>query len=208
MLRESFELLDDQDFPAALLALQRTVVRAPPEKLPELEEQCRQTRGRELAELLAETRLAVGLADDGFQVKFVTPYEAGSFASLLETRQEELLKKKYSERSIQAWTDTPKEYNELQLDTRALVADARRLAGMIGVRIRFDPRLKDDRAERRRLIKLRTTVARLVAHVTALPGYTEQAGDHDNPDPIKDMAEQLRATSQPAPAGATDTPPP
>jgi hypothetical protein len=57
---------------------------------------------------------------------------------------------------------------------------------MIGARIRFDPRLHGDQPERQRLVRLRRDLARFVAHVTSMRGYTSPTSAqaaHEPPPP-------------------------
>ena len=198
MLREAFELLDDGDLAAALRALQRTVVRSPKDRRPQLDKQCRAARGVPLADLLADVRIRDALDRNGFRVKFATPYERPALGRLLEARVDRLLAKEYHGRSIADWSGQPDAYKTLRADARQMVSDARHAAGMLGVRVRFDPRLEQDWDERQRLIRLRSALARFVAHVTALPGYTDPPEGDDVNNPAAAVARRLARGQQPA----------
>ncbi|MBU0640481.1 MAG: hypothetical protein KKB50_16585 [Planctomycetes bacterium] len=205
MVREALELISDEDFPAALRALQHAVQRASPQVLQELDEYTRQTHGLPLAELLAETRLYVAQRPRNgrlFGLTYATRYEAAALGRLLEQRVEGLLATTYHERTIAEWVPQREAYETLQPDARRMVADARLAAAMIGARLRFDPRLRPDRDERRRLTALRGELARFVAHVSALPGFTGLSSSDDASDPAVREVSRLRSTrsaaSQPA----------
>jgi hypothetical protein len=205
MLREAYELLDDNDPLAALRALQRVVLGAPPGLLAELEQECRTVRGTALDELLARTRVqAAGLAQGGraFQLRYATPYESGALGRVLAEAQETRLARTYDGRNLTEWAAAPADYTAVRADTRALVADASRAAALISARLRWDRSLKDARAERARLVDLHSALARLARHLLALPGYTEGPGG-SAADPATQAAESA-GTSQPtAEDGAT-----
>ncbi len=208
MLREAFELLDDNELAAALRAMQRAVLRAPPARQGRLDEQCRVARGVPLPDLLAETRLREALLRGGFAIKFTTEYERPALSRLMERRCGELLEKQYQGRTLAQWAERPAEYRELHNDTREMVSDARLVAGMLGARVRWDARLTHDWRERQRIIKLRDALAKFVAHVTALRGYTDPPANQDNPAAA--YARRLAAETQPAtqPAAAASQPAP
>jgi hypothetical protein len=206
MLREAYELLDDNDPLAALRALQRVVLGAPPALLVDLEHECRTVRGTALDELLARTRVqAAGLAQGGraFQLRYATPYESGALGRVLAEAQETRLSRSYDGRNLTEWAAAPADYTAVRADTRALVADASRAAAVISARLRWDGSLKDARAERARLVDLHSALARLARHLLALPGYTEGTGGDSADDPATPAAESA-STSQPtAEDGAT-----
>jgi hypothetical protein len=206
MLREGFELLDDNDPLAALRALQRVVLGAPPGLLVQIEAECRAIRGVALDELLATTRVqAAGLADGGqaFRLRYATPYEIGALGHVLAQAQESRLARRYEGRTLTEWAAALTEYTQVRADTRALVADTSRVAAVISARLRWDRSLKDARAERIRLVNLRADLARLARHLLTLPGYTENPADDGAADPAA-LAAESAATSQPAAeAGAT-----
>ena len=105
------------------------------------------------------------------------------------------------ESTVEEWLDTPRSYAEVQPDTRALVSDVARAAAVISVRLRIDPQLREVRAERARLVKLRGELAKFAAHLLALRGYTAGQGDAALPDPgdeeARRLAAELDAASQP-----------
>lgn len=214
-LRESFELLDDGDLDAALRAMQSAVVRASPAALRQLEVRTRALRGVALDELLADTRLRATLPDDAgrpgtFTLRFATPYESAALGRQLESRQTEALRRVYADRSIEEWAAHRAEYTELRPDAQRMVADARLAAAIIAARAKFDPRSKDDRAARKRLLDLRDDLTRFISAVTALPGYTAPQSALP-PDPGAETLERLKqqAASQPAsrPASRPADPP-
>jgi hypothetical protein len=214
MLREAYELVDDGDLPAALRALQRIVMHAPNEVLEQLDRHARAARGRPLDEFLAETRIRAALEPRAsthaaprssrlFDLKFATRFEAGALGRRLEQLHARLLSTAYQGRTIETWARRREEYTELRPDARRMVADARRAAAVLGVRLRFDPRLKNDRRERRRLAILRADLARFAAKVSAMPGFTSlgvDAGDEDDPTlrAAQRLAAEQAAASQPA----------
>jgi len=206
MLREGFELIDDDDPRAALRALQRAVLRAPEDVLPQLDRQCREARGTSLAELLARVRVHVaGLAQDGrsFVLRYATPYERAALSDVLARRQKDRLERRYLGRTVAEWAGDPSQYTELDAHARELVADASRAAALIRARLRFDERLKQQRKERVRLLRLRRDLTRLAAKVLALPGYTAPRDDAMAGPAQRvadELAEQMHATSQPVQA--------
>jgi len=175
MVREGFELLDDEDWLAALRALQRAVLAARPAQLAELEELARQARGAALDDLLAQTRLRVaGQADGGrtFRLSFVTPYERAALGRRLAAEQAAMLETTFDGRPLADWLTHAEEYTEVRPDARRLVAAAGRCAAVIKARLRHDPVLAGERAERQRLTELHDALTRLAARVLALRGYT------------------------------------
>lgn len=175
MLREGFELLDDGDSPSALRAIQRAVLRAPTAQLKALEELCQTARGVPLDVLLAGTRLRLASAANrgrALKLKYATPYERIALARLLIQEQDGLLARRYAGRTVAEWTAHRDDYTALAADARELVADASRAAAIIAIRLRFDHQLAADRRTRVRSIELRADLARLAAHILALPGYT------------------------------------
>lgn len=206
MLREAFELVDDDDLPAALRALRRVVDRAPDDVLERLDKQTRAARGVALDDFLAATRIRAALTGRRgrlFALKFATRFEAGALGRQLETLERRLLGTAYHGRTIEAWAAHREQYVELQPDARRMVTEARLAAGVIGARLRFDRRLKQDRQERRRLAVMRDDLARFTARVSALPGFTSLGdGMSDEDDPTLQAARRLAAeqaaASQPA----------
>jgi len=197
MFREAFELLEDEDLPAALWAMQRIVTRAPEELLSGLDQRVRSARGLPLARLMAETRLRVALArgrGGAFRLKFVTRYEAPVMGRLLEQLQGELLQKRHEDHTIAEWAAERDAYTELHAGAREMVADARLAAAMLSARLKFDPRLRKSDEHRRQLAALRDDLARFVAHVISMRGYTALGVDEDDlPEPVAREVARLMA---------------
>ncbi len=218
MLREAYELIDDGDPAAGLRALRRIVTRAPAGALSAIERRVPQDRGVSLAQLMATLRLRVALRERGgrlLNVRYVTDYEAGALGRLLERIHNTRLKRVYDGRTLAQWSRAPDDYAALAPDARQLEYDARLAAAAIGVRLRYDPRLKTDRDERRRLLDLRARLGQLAARIATLPGFTSLGVDEAAlPDAMRDFVRELAeasATSQPAassPAGRAIAPEP
>jgi len=209
MLREAFELLDEQDYDAALRALQRLVREAPEDLLPELERRARAARGAALDALLARTRLYLALnpgSGAAFSLGAVTRYETEALAVDLEREQEVRLGRVYQGRTIADWAAQRDEYTTLQPDARELVRDARLSAALIAARLKYDERLAEDRTAALRLSRLRTELMRLAAQVAELPGFTSLTARDDPSDPAWQEARRLeaegRAATQPTSAPA------
>jgi hypothetical protein len=206
MLREAYELVEDDDRPAALRALGRIVTHAPDDVLEQLDRQVRAAHGQPLDEFLADTRIRVALEGRHgrlFDLNYATPFEADALGKRLEQLHARLLGTAYHGRTIKAWAGQRDEYAELQPDARHMITDARRAAAVLGARLRFDPRLKKDRAERRRLLALRADLARFTAKVSAMPGFTSLGvNENDADDPTlreaRRLAAEQAAASQPA----------
>jgi len=195
MLREAFELLGDGEPSAALRALQMAVQDAPPEELPRLEAQCLATRGVPLDELLATLRIHVSTRvgrGRGFKLDAVTRYERVALARVLQQQTDELLGRTYQERTVADWAARRTEYQELQPDSRRLVADATRAAALISARLRFDPALQKRSKENVRLVQLNRELADLASRVMALRGYQDLNPDDGWIDPA------LLPTTRPA----------
>lgn len=217
-LRESFELLDDGDLPAALRAMQRAVVRASEEDLRRLSEKALRVRGIPLDELLADTRLRVARGPSRnrtFEVRYATPFEGEALGRRLEALTDEFLRTEFAGKSVAQWSRDPSAYGELRSDSPDLEFRARMAAGFIGARLRWDPRVRatagrptatqaasDRRAastplSRGDLIRLRDDLARLAAHVRALPGFTQpSAARYDPDDPTLREAQRLEAEQE------------
>ena len=200
MLREAFELLEDDDLPAALRAMQRIVTRAPEELLSDLDQRVRSARGLPLARLMAETRLRVALArgrGGAFRLKFVTRYEAPVMGRLLEQLQGELLQKRHEDHTVAEWAAERDAYTELHAEAREMVADARLAAAMLSARLKFDPRLRKSGEHRRQLAALRDDLARFVAQVISMRGYTALGIDEDYlPEPVAREVARLMALQE------------
>jgi hypothetical protein len=220
VLREAFELLDDGDLPAAMRAMQRAATRASPETLARLNEWVRRTRRIPLDELMAETRIRVARSSSrgkSFDIRFATPFEGPALGRRLERMTDELLKAEFGGKSVLKWARDHSEYRELRADSADLEARARTAAGVIGARLKYDPRVRpgetrssarkpgsrenaggpasapsggDSRGE---LIRLRDDLARLASHVRSLPGFTALSIRPDDPDdPTLREAERLQ----------------
>lgn len=201
MLREGLELLDDGDLGSAVRALQRAVLRAPQEVLAQLDQQCRAARGVPLDELLAASRIR--LADQegrgrSFKLKYATPYERDALARLLARERASLLARRYDGRSVAEWAANRAEYTELTPAARPLVADASRAAALIVTRLRFDRRLKQNREERVRLLRLRAELSRLAGQILALPGYTAPSEEEDSQNAAEPTSRPSAAGGPPA----------
>jgi hypothetical protein len=154
ILREAYELLDDEDLTAALRALQKLVQRAEPEILAELSAACKRDRGTDLAHLVAQLRLKQArqqAGDEPFMLRFATRYESAALGDLLQREYEQLLAERFDGRSIRGWADSPEDYERLSRDSRPLVLTARRAAGLISSRLRVDNDLRQRPQERRAL---------------------------------------------------------
>ena len=210
MLREAYELVDDGDLAAALRALRRIVADAPAEVLNDLDGRVRAARGSALDDFVAGLRIRAALDPPRgqlFELKFATRYEAGALGRQLEPLYRHLLDARYDGRTIEVWAGKRDEYAELRPDARRMVSDARLAAAMIGARVRFDPKLKIDVAERRRLVALRADLARFVAKVSRLPGFTSLDSDAaDRDDPTLAEARRLAAEQAAAEQAATSRP--
>lgn len=203
MLREAFELIDDDDRPAALRALQRVVGRAPAETLAELERFTHATRGVALEDLLAENRILVALrtrSGGTFRIDHATRYESAALARRLEAIERELVGRRYHGRTLADWAFEPHEYDRLWPDAPRMVADAEFATGVMGARLRHDPRLAQDRHARRGLVAARDRMARFAAHVASMTGFTSLRMRDDGADPTLREARRLEAiASQPSP---------
>ena len=207
MLREAYELLDDQDLPAALRALQYLVNAAPDDVLTTLDVHARQYRGVSLASLAAGTRMRVALSGGGLKpldLKTPTRYEAAALGEELAEFYEHILAGRYDSRPLSDWAADPAAYDRLRFDARRLAADARLAAAAVGARVRWDPTVQANVKARRELVELRDSLTVLVAHVHALPGFTSLGrDDFDADDPTLIAAERLAqeqaaAATQPA----------
>ena len=194
MLREAYELIDDQDAGAAVRALQYLVKQAPPNTLTELSARVRTDRGVSLAELLAETRLRHALstgARGGLRLRVVTRYEAAAMGRAAERHLEHLGRLHYHGRTVFDWADDREAYTTLQPDARPMVEDTRLAAALTGVRLKHDPRLKKARKERLRLIRQKADLARFAARVAAMRGFTAPLLDAED-DPSDPAAVEVR----------------
>lgn len=210
MLREAFELLDDEDPRAALRALQRLARRVPTEELEKIEELCRKNRGLELPELIADTRIECAervAKDRPLRIRYVTRYEAPALCARLVKRYRKQLARKFDGKSVAGWAETPGAYSSLTPSSKELVAAARNAAGLIGVQLKHDKSLWESRDERRALIELRKELSRLVAAITSIPGYSslDVKPSEENPADrkLRELAEeQAREAERAAEAAA------
>ncbi len=208
MLREAYELLDDGDRSAAVRALQRLVLRAPPQLRATLAEQCRKDRGVGLAELLAATRLQHAIATSRGRIpriRFATDYEAAPLADLLIELEQSHLTRIVDGRSIDAWSDDPGSYDTLTEQTPALVHSARFAAAMMSIRMRLDPGIAADPESRQALHHRRVRLSRFVSAVRRLPGFTALRAENADTalnDPAAEKWRELhaewRTSTQPA----------
>lgn len=206
MLREAFELADDDD-PAAALAALRRVVRAPQELMPALDRLTRSTRGVALDAWMAGLRMRLALASGKPSLKLLrtpTPFEAVALGEQLRALETQLLNHRYGARDLYAWARHHDEYQELRPDAREMVDSARLAAGLLGVRLRVDPALRDDRGTRATLVSLRSDLVRLGARVRSMPGYTSLGFAADLADPTAETARRLAEEAQRAAAAALD----
>lgn len=194
VLREAYELIDDEDLGAAVRALQFLVKRAPQITLAELNARVHTDRGVTLAELLAETRLRRAFATGPrgtLHLRVVTRYEAEAMGRAAERRLENLGSRRYHGRTVFEWADDRAAYTTLQPDARSMVDDARLAAALTGLRLKHDPRLKKTRKERLRLVRQRADLARFAAHVAAMRGFTAPLLDAED-DPSDPAAAEVR----------------
>lgn len=212
MLREAYELIDDEDPGAAVRALQYLVKRAPPRTLAELSARVHTDRGVSLAELLADTRLrhAISTGERGrLHLRVVTRYEAEAMGRAAERRLENLSRRRYHGRTVFEWADEREAYTTLQPDARRMVADARLAAALSGARLKHDPRLKKARKERLRLIRQKADLARFAARVAAMRGFTAPLLNAED-DPSDPAAAEVRRRRElrkrPPSAGPTTRP--
>jgi hypothetical protein len=209
MLREAFELIDDDDHAAALRALQRVAQEAPPELLERLDGQTRAQRGRPLAELLAQLRVEAALRTPtgrGFRIRHATAYEAEALAGRLAAMEAELLARVHGGRTLESWSWTPEEWTDVGPAARTLVVDAERGAGVVGARLRFDPRVRRDSQLRPALVEMRDRLARLAARVAGLRGFTSLDAADDPADPTLGEARRLEVAQSAAPENAESQP--
>lgn len=202
MLREAVELSADDDPLAALRALQKAVLNAPPDVLLRLEQTALELQSRSLDEWLAHTRLTAVGSGAVFRITYTTPYERPALGRLVAAELEARLNRRHAGRTVVEWAAQHEDYRTLRPDTRALVADTTRAVALIATQLRWDPALEIDRAERVRLRALRTELSRLAAHLLALPGYTEAPHpvlSQDDPAAVV-AAELAAAATQSAPA--------
>ena len=135
-----------------------------------------------------------------------TPFEARALAEQLREIEGRLLNREFGERDLFAWARHFAEYTTLRPDTRTMVESARLVAGMLGVRLRFDPALREDRAARAMTVSLRSDLVRLGAHVRSLPGYTSVGFESDAGDPTAAVARRLAEQAEIEAAAAAPDP--
>jgi hypothetical protein len=200
MVREGFELLNDENLPAAVRALQRAVSGANEGELRALEALCRRVRGEALDDLLARTRIQVAARAGhgrGFRLRNATGFERAALGRRLRAQSETLLARRHQQYTVSEWTAHVDQYKELRPDARRLVADASRAAALIAARLRYDPALADDRAERVRLSGLHVGLTRLAGHVLSMPGVLDLDPEDGWVDPAF-ADDDAAATTQPA----------
>lgn len=186
MLREAFELLGDGEPDAALRALQTAVAEADEAELEELERSAQERVGTPLGALLARTRVYVASRAEGgraFRLEAATAYERAALGRVLDEQIRILLARPHQERTVEEWAAQRAEYKELQPDARTLVANASRAAALLKARLRFDPALKERRAEVARLTQLQRDLVNLAGRVRSMDGFTELDPDDRWIDP-------------------------
>jgi len=201
MLREAFELFGDGDLAAGLRAMQRSVADASGAVLGDLDAQCRAARGIPLDEFLAKTRIYLASRAGhgrGFQLNSATKYERAALGRMLARQAEILLAREHDGRTVAEWASQLNEYDALKPDARLLVADAARAGALLAARLRFDPALKEKRAETARLTRLRADLMHLAGWVASLPGYMDLSPDDGWVDPVVPPIAGLAAASQPS----------
>ena len=202
MLREAFELLDDNDLAPALRAMQRAVTQAPAEQIESLDQLARAARHTPLAELLAQTRIMCAERDarrKAFEIKTSTPLELEVLGRLLEALQGDAMRETFAEKSLAAWAETPDTYETLQPDAPMMVERVRRAAAILQCRLRFDPRMKGTGRTRASLVRMRDQLTEFAAKVSAMRGFTSiERSDLDLRDDDPTLAEAERIMAEEA----------
>lgn len=208
MLRESFELLDDNDPAAALRAMQRAVTQAPAEQIESLDQLARAERHTPLAELLAQTRVTCAERDGrrkAFEIKNATPLELDVLGRLLEALQGDALRETFAGQTLAAWSETPESYVTLQPDAPPMVERVRRAAAIVQCRLRFDPRAKTAGRPRAALVRMRDQLTELAAKVSAMRGFTSiERSDLETMEDDPTLAEAERILAEEARRAAED----
>lgn len=187
MLREAFELIDDQDFAAARRALQRAVVRAPKQVLPALDLQTQATRGVSLPALLAYTRIRAALVEGegrSLRFRYATPYERQELSNIADQLANRLLDHPFDGRPLRAWLQSEDNYDQLRPHTRHMVAAGRVAAGLLSIRLKYDEQLREVPTQRNALRDLRTKLSGFLVRVSDVPGFTPVPLDGTEFDPI------------------------
>lgn len=196
MLREGFELLDDNDLAPALRAMQRAVMQAPPEQIDALDQLSRSVRHTPLAELLAQTRVQCAERDTrrkAFEIRNATPFELDVLGRLLEALQGDAMRETFAGRTLAAWAEGPDSYQALQPDAPIMVERVCRAAAILQCRLRFDPRLKTPGKARAALVRMRDQLSEFAAKVSAMRGFTSvERGDREMPEDDPTLAEAER----------------
>lgn len=197
MLREAFELLADEDYPAALRAMHQAVQGANATQAAALERLCEAHYRRPLLDVLAAARVYVATRFDrgrGFRLQQVTPQERPILSTLLAQQAHDLLGRARGGRTMGAWAQDPNAYTELTSDARALVSDAARAAALVTARLEYDATLERD--QRIDVLKLRDNLARLAAHVYEMEGFTGLPPDLSWSDPADTLLELFKPASR------------
>lgn len=209
-LREAFELVDRGELRPALRILSRLARISDRAILDRLNHDCATARGRPLDVFIAEIRVRSATANtrDGV-IRFggVTAYESLALGRLLETHIRELLQKTYEGRTLLDWTIRQSEYTRATTESPALVRDARIASAMLSARVKYDPRLREDREARVTATAQRDELARLAAWISALRGFgtdavaTPSAADFGPPYEVKPGdGRELYSDDDPPPA--------
>ncbi len=204
MMREGFELLDDQDEEAALRAFQRLAQRAPESLLKRLDALCQSLRGVALPRLMAQLRMKQAQRDDDtgkIDLGFATRYEAAELGQLLEARYEEILDQVHEGRSLRSWAAKPDEFPAKSREAGAAVRGARAAIGLISARLRQDRALSDDREKRAKLISIRDQLGRFATQVGGA------AGGRTTVDEIRELTDGPRKKGDAAEAPDTESEP-
>lgn len=171
----AFEALRRDDVARALRDFQRIALRGPREARALVEDRLKLERDADLAGTLAELRVRAALVHGrgrSLRIDFATELEKPALARLLEHRADELLNQRFGGHALRDWAHDPGAYERLTPDAQAMVAAARVAGGLLHARLRFDPRFRDDRAERLRLRRLADALARFAATVARMTGFT------------------------------------
>ena len=213
MLREAWELLDEEDHEAALAALQRAVTHAGDGKLlDELNQDALAARATPLDELLAELRVRSATRPRNgslFHLPFATRYEAAALGRRLEALADELRARPYQGRSLGEWVAEPLAYESLTPDAPLMVRDVRLAAAAISARLRHDPRVRATDRQRAQLVAEHDRLTALAAKIRALPGYTAlpMPGALEDDDPTEAVSARLAARAAEEAAASQPTKP-
>lgn len=194
MLREAFELVDDHDLTAALLALQLVVREAPADVLAQLDRETQAERHKGLADFLADVRIRRAIeqeSDKLFDLRSPTRYESAALSGRLQAMIAEAMATIIDGRPLAEWIERPEEYERVGKQAREIVHEARLASAMIAARLRLERLRGESRDQRARMGQMRSALTRLAAHVRRLPGYTELPSGADVDDPTRAAARRI-----------------